>query len=116
MNKLKYVTLGLLLAALMVLIFSPSTLELEHREPESVVHQRILFNADKVIEEMIEEMVIDYNNAILDAVKRNNFEQAKSLSVAKYYNIGDLKRDQKELKRLEAKQAEQLAAKYIPIK
>lgn len=115
MNNAKYFVLGILVAELVVLLYCPSTLELEHNEPERITHERILFNADKLIDQLADEMVAEYNEAIRVAVEEREFEMAKSLSIEKYAQLEELRTDQRELRRLEASQAERLAAKYVPL-
>lgn len=116
MKKAKYFTLGILVTSLCVLVIFPSTLELEHREPQRIVHDRILFNADKLIDQLAEERAAAYNEALRVAIEENRFEDAKSLSIEKYSTLEKLRQDQRDLRRLEASQAERLAAQYVPIK
>lgn len=87
MNKAKYFTLGILVAALVVLLYCPSTLELEHKEPERITHERILFNAGKVA----------------------------TLSSEKYERLYVLEEERRLLRVLEKDQAERIAAKYVPL-
>lgn len=115
MNKAKYFTLGLLVAALVVLLYCPSTLELEHREPERITHERILFNADKLIEQLADEVVSDYDEAIMNALVKKNHKLAEGLTAEKYSKLARLRADQENLRTLQAKQAERIAAKYVPV-